>query len=350
MARTKDSGHTVRAIGRRSFLAAVGALPLALAACSGDEQAVPAVTPKADAFPVTLRHKFGATTIKSPPLRIVVHGALEADTCAALGLGPVGMPRGDQSPWLQVALNDISAPAPSYFDDGRGVPISEIEKLEPDLILSLTNTLPKANYDALSRLAPVVVPEASAEDGDWRSVVTVIGRALGRQDAATELVRKTETTMKDAVRDYAALKGTSVLYLRASSVAGADVRVFAQASNPMQLAEEFGLVAAPSLQVVKAEGKSYADPTAQPSFIWPHERAPELSADIMVIALGAVDMTDYRATGKVLGLPRFGKGRPYFITGNETLAMESGTPLSMAWASRNLAPELAKAAYLSGQK
>jgi iron complex transport system substrate-binding protein len=46
-------------------------------------------------------------------------------------------------------------------------------------------------------------------------------------------------------------------------------------------------------------------------------------------------------------LPAFGKGRVYFVSGNEALSLESGSPLGIAWAGRNIVPEIAKAAYLS---
>ena len=73
----------------------------------------------AGAFPVTIEHKFGETTIDSEPKRIVVVGLREQDALLALGIVPVGTTEwygehpGAIFPWAEAALGDAQAPTKS---------------------------------------------------------------------------------------------------------------------------------------------------------------------------------------------------------------------------------------------
>src|SRR5262245_4842552 len=109
----------------RRFLAVLAVAGIALAACGSDEAAdppetagetpgttaataaAPAATTAAAAFPVTIDHKYGSTTIPSEPQRVVSVGFVDQDTILALGVKPVGIRDwyGDQPnavwPWAQ---------------------------------------------------------------------------------------------------------------------------------------------------------------------------------------------------------------------------------------------------------
>ena len=74
------------------FLAPVLAA-LAIAGCGSDdpETAAPAgagASARQDAFPVTIDHKLGSTTIERAPERVVVVGLREQDPLLALGIVP----------------------------------------------------------------------------------------------------------------------------------------------------------------------------------------------------------------------------------------------------------------------
>ena len=348
MAMTKGSGRTpAQAMGRRSFLTAMGALPLVLAACSGGEQSVPSVTAKADAFPVTVSHAMGTSTIDAPPTRVVVLGAMEADICAALGLAPVAMPGLGNSFWFRSAVSEFSGKSPTHLDYSKGLPLEAIQELEPDLILAMSAVLSNESYVELSALAPVVTSRQKTVADDWRTMVATVGRVLGRDEAVAGLIQTTEEAVKVAVQDYPDLKGASVLYLEASTVEGADVRVHAASSAPVRVLREFGLVNSPALGPATAGRPADDDSLSIVSHAWFRERAAELSADVLVVAISGEEMSEYRSSGELRGLPTFGAGEIYFVTGTDIIALETGSPLSMEWAGRNLVPELAKTAYLS---
>src|SRR5262252_9545706 len=77
---------------RRLAVLAAGLLLATVAACgsSTDDTATPAASGSAaSAFPVTIEHKFGSTTIAKKPERIVTVGWNDQDFVLALGEVPV---------------------------------------------------------------------------------------------------------------------------------------------------------------------------------------------------------------------------------------------------------------------
>src|SRR5918998_3590488 len=91
---------------------------LALAGCGSDEEtSTPSSAGESSAFPVTVEHKFGETTIEAEPKRIVVVGLREQDALLALGIVPVGTTEwfgeheGAIFPWAEKALGNAKKPA-----------------------------------------------------------------------------------------------------------------------------------------------------------------------------------------------------------------------------------------------
>src|SRR4051794_24791746 len=108
-------------------------LALIVAGCGGDDasDSSAAATPTTAAgtkaaFPVTVQHRYGATTIAKAPRRIVTVGSTEQDVVLSLGEKPIGVTEwyGDQPsatwPWAQAALGDAK-PAVLHADDGINI-------------------------------------------------------------------------------------------------------------------------------------------------------------------------------------------------------------------------------------
>ena len=83
----------------RAPLSVLATVPLALAALAGcgsaadeDDAGAASGAGAGGAFPVSIEHAFGETTIEEEPERVVVLGWGAQDTVYALGLEPVGMP------------------------------------------------------------------------------------------------------------------------------------------------------------------------------------------------------------------------------------------------------------------
>lgn len=201
--------------------ALVAAAALLLAGCGGG--AAPATSAPAagggdGAFPVTVEHKYGSTTIPAKPTRVVTLGYTDQDAVIALGTVPVGTSEwygekpGALYPWAAARLG--GAPLPTVLTDTETVPFEKIAALQPDLILSLYGGLEQADYTKLSAVAPTIVQPAGVADYaiPWDAQTEIVGAALGKSDEAAALV--------EGVRDeIAAVKAAHPQYAGRSAVA-----------------------------------------------------------------------------------------------------------------------------------
>jgi iron complex transport system substrate-binding protein len=83
-------GTQAAAPAAEATIAPTGA-PTATAATAATPQAATVAAASADAaFPLTIKHKYGSTTIEKVPERIVTVGLTDHDALLALGVVPVG--------------------------------------------------------------------------------------------------------------------------------------------------------------------------------------------------------------------------------------------------------------------
>ncbi|MFF9314766.1 iron-siderophore ABC transporter substrate-binding protein [Streptomyces sp. NPDC014748] len=173
----------------------------------------------AGAFPVTIDHKYGRTTIKSEPRRIVTVGLTDQDAVLALGKVPVGTTewvggyKGAIGPWAKDKLGSAAAPT-VLKDTGTGPQVEKIAALKPDLILAVYSGLTKAQYESLSKFAPVVAQPGQYNDYGvpWQQQTEEIGKALGKAGQAKQLVAGVEAKFAAAKKAHPEFAGaTSVM-------------------------------------------------------------------------------------------------------------------------------------------
>ncbi|MFJ8157579.1 iron-siderophore ABC transporter substrate-binding protein [Streptomyces sp. NPDC094468] len=173
----------------------------------------------AGAFPVTIAHKYGSTTVKSEPKRIVTVGLTDQDAVLALGKVPVGTTewvggyKGAIGPWAQDKLGGAAAPT-VLKDTGTGPQVEKIAALRPDLILAVYSGLTKAQYESLSKFAPVVAQPKQYNDYGvpWQRQTEEIGQALGKAAEARTLVSGVEARFTAAKKENPAFaKATAVM-------------------------------------------------------------------------------------------------------------------------------------------
>lgn len=185
----------------RRVLAAV-LLTAALAACgTSDDQAAPATSAGAagNAFPVTIEHKFGSTTIPSKPQRVVTVGWNDQDFALSLGEVPVStrewFTEYPTYPWVAAKLGGKTLPTFS-----AEINYEAIIKQQPDLILAIYETITKETYDKLSQIAPTVVQSSQYKDEEtpWDVQTLTTGKALGKSVEAQALVDKVKAAAEAA--------------------------------------------------------------------------------------------------------------------------------------------------------
>ena len=165
------------------------------------------------AFPVTIEHKYGSTTIESEPTRVVVAGLREQDALLALGVVPVattewfGKHPGAIFPWATDELG--SAKVPTVLSNEDGYEIEQIAAQRPDVIIAVYSGLTEKDYDSLSKIAPVVAqPKGQVDYGSsWQEETLISGQAVGRSKKAQELVDQTELLVADQAAKHPEFKG-----------------------------------------------------------------------------------------------------------------------------------------------
>lgn len=201
---------------------------LVATACGADTTSPPsgdAAAPEAGGtFPVTIEHAYGTTEIAAGPERVVSVGFSDQDPLLALGVVPVAVREwfGEQPdatwPWAQDELGDAD---PEVLDLAE-LNLERIAGLNPDLIVGVSSGMTEDEYKDLSAIAPTVArPSEYVDYGvPWQEQTRVIGRALGQEDRAEELVAEVEGRLVEAREQHPELDGASAIVARPSTEPG----------------------------------------------------------------------------------------------------------------------------------
>ncbi|MFG2669738.1 iron-siderophore ABC transporter substrate-binding protein [Streptomyces sp. NPDC048445] len=211
----------------RVAVAAVAAV--ALAACGGGNDKAPSSASaeagaKSGAFPVTVQHKYGSTTIDSEPKRIVTLGLSDQDAVLALGIKPVGSvdwfkekPYG-KWPWTKAKWGSDT---PDIVGERDEYNMEKIAALKPDLVIAQYSGMKKEQYDTLSKFTKVVAQPKGLPDygASWQVMTRQIGASLGKKAQAEKLITGIDADFKK-VRDEHPEFATKTLAVADSFEAG----------------------------------------------------------------------------------------------------------------------------------
>lgn len=209
---------------RRRRLPAVIGLALAVAAVgAGGASASDTRAAAAEAaYPVTIKHKFGSTTLKAKPKRIVLVGLIEQDAMLALGEVPVattewfGKHKGAIFPWARDELGKAKAKAPTVLKDADGMQFEKIKALRPDAIVGLYSGMKKSDYETLSKIAPTIAQTSDYVDYGvpWQVATRTVGQVVGKSAQAEKLIAGIE-------KRFTAVKKANPKFVGASAVIAA---------------------------------------------------------------------------------------------------------------------------------
>ncbi len=208
--------------------AAVAAL--SMGACGGgtSEASGPSPSPEGStAFPVTVNHAMGSTSVPHEPKRVVALDSSYADATLLLETELVGI----------TTYRSYSTDLPGYLGDARkeyadqvqsvgemsAPSLEKIAALKPDLIVS-AKVRHEALYGQLSKIAPTIMSETTG--ATFKENIEMLGQALGKTELAEQKISAFEKEAKkvgDAVNAKAAnptisvtrfLDGPTRLYLK----------------------------------------------------------------------------------------------------------------------------------------
>lgn len=168
-------------------------------------------------FPVAIEHKFGTTEIAVEPQRVIALGYNEQDAILALGVKPIAVRYwfGDEPhaifPWAQDEAGDAE---PEVLEMTFGeLDFEAIAALEPDFISAVYSGITEQEYETLSRIAPTLAQSADHIDFGmpWDEMTLSVGRALGRERQATDLVEGVKEQFNVAREAHPEWEGKTVV-------------------------------------------------------------------------------------------------------------------------------------------
>jgi iron complex transport system substrate-binding protein len=133
------------------------------------------------------------------PERIITVGYTDQDVVLALGVVPIatrdfGIERpGAIGAWAQDELEALGGEVPEVLSVSE-LDFERIATLRPDLILGISSGMDGGVYTTLSQIAPTVAQSDGYIDYGvpWQERARVIGRALGKEHEAEQLVADVE--------------------------------------------------------------------------------------------------------------------------------------------------------------
>ncbi len=176
----------------------------------------PTVAQDTDAFPVTIEHQYGSTTITEAPQRVVTIGYTEQDFLLAVGITPVAVRYwyGDENdaifPWAE---DKVEGDLPVVLNMPFGsINYEAILALEPDLISAVTAGITQEEYDVLSQIAPTISQtDAYISFGmPWQDVMQMVGDAVGKSAEAAAIVAAVDNQFADVRTQHPEFAGKSI--------------------------------------------------------------------------------------------------------------------------------------------
>jgi iron complex transport system substrate-binding protein len=336
---------------RLAAATAAMAFAASLSACStgsaADEGAAASSNEaEAGAFPVTIEHAYGETTIEREPDRVVALGWSDPDVVLSLGVVPVGASNNSwggtkegSTIWFDEALAEIDgAEAPTRIDDtssGIAGAVSDIAKLQPDLVVATNSGMTKAEYQKLSKLGvPVVAYPGKAWMTSWRDSLDIIGKALGRNQLADQVEADVEETLAEGEEDHPDLVGTSHFVSWIDPTDTSSVGVYGD--SRATVLTEVGLTQPEWVEGV-TKGEAYGTISA--------ERAATLESDLVLLTVESRAEADKLTDDKLIAqIPAVAEGSVWWDLPDHSTAyaLDVATPLSLPHMVDHLLPELDK--------
>lgn len=300
---------------------------------------------RAETWPVTVEHAFGTTVIPQKPERIAAVSWSNQEVPLALGVVPVGFAAanfGDDNgngvlPWVEERLAELGAETPVLFDEGDGIDFEAVAATKPDLILAAYSGLSAADYETLSRIAPVIAyPEAPWSTG-WRDTILLNAKGMGMEAEGRALVAELEAKIAETRARHPELEGRSAMFVtHLSAMNLSRIGFYTDNDTRVQFFHDLGLVS-PPLVVEAAAGGLFAGEISA-------ERIDDLAdVDLFVTYGGGNLLASLSADLLTSRLPAVSRGSIVML-GNDPMGTAANpTPLSLLWVLEDYATLLSEA-------
>ncbi|WP_067535706.1 ABC transporter substrate-binding protein [Nocardia crassostreae] len=322
-----------RGFTRRGFLAATAGL--ALGGCASGPAAD---TAAGGDFDVTVDGKLGPAVLNRLPQRVIALSfGQDADAAVALGVVPIAMARGSSTPsgiqpWVEPLLGGAH---PELLRLSESVPLEQVAALEPDLFLAVGDHHLESYHDTLGKMAPVLSYVTGPNLDQWPETTRRVGRVLGREDRAAQVISETERKIAEA-RTGAALGDRTFTF---SSVGGGQVFTKNDPADVLAVSlAQYGIRLSPAVTSLPATGtKGIAGVSL--------ERLDLLDADLVLVSYQtAAQRQTFEAEPLFAGLSAVRRGSYVALDQAEAQALAFPSALAAAYTAEHTVPKLAAAA------
>ncbi|MEJ1089791.1 iron-siderophore ABC transporter substrate-binding protein [Microbacterium sp. Mu-80] len=337
-------------ISRILGIGAAAVLAAGLVACAPSS-----ASPESDAedtasgaFPVTIEHVYGETTISEKPERVAAVAWANHEVPLALGIVPVGMSKatwGDDDgdgvlPWVEDQLTELgvdtsligdaeaekAGDVPVLFDETDGIDFEAVADTAPDVILAAYSGLTQEEYDTLSKIAPVVAYPEVAWATSLEDMIELNSAALGLETEGDALIVELHTQIDAALEENSALKDSKVLFSYLDMNDLSQIGVYTSHDTRPGFLESVGLPA-PSVVAEATEG-------TDGFYVTISSEQAERFEDVDVFVTYGDDSTiaALQADPLLSKIPAIAAGQVAVLQDNTPLAASANpSPLSIGW-------------------
>jgi iron complex transport system substrate-binding protein len=327
------------------LLSATAALAtaLVLAGCGTEDDTTDAEAGTEDssseaAFPITIEHAFGETTIEAQPERVATVAWMNHEVPIALGVEPVGMAAasyGDDDtdgilPWVEGPLGELATETgeePVLFDETEGIDFEAVADTAPDVILASYSGLTQEEYDTLSQIAPTIAYPEVAWGTSYTDMIEMNSEALGLAAEGEALAEELDAEVEAAFAEHEVLAGKNVMFAYIDPNDLSQVGFYTSLDTRPAFLEEYGM-GTPAIVAEESEGTDEFYTTVS------SERADDFSDVDLIVTYGDPEtllpaMQDDPLLSKI---PAVADGHVAVLEDSTPLAAAANpTPLSIPW-------------------
>lgn len=279
-------------------------------------------------YPITIKHAFGETVIKSKPKRVATIQWANQDVALALGVVPVGFSAANYGikdndtgilPWTQEKLDELGAKSPNVYQDTDGLDYEAIADSKPDVILAAYSGITKEDYKKLSEIAPVVAYKDQPWVTSWRDQVKYDSMGMGMEKEGEQLIKDTEKLIADTAAKYPDIKGKKAAFGMFNTTDLSKFYIYTPSDPRGEMLEEVGMEYPEGIKKqIKDDSSFYLELSA--------ENADALNDTELLVVYGNNTTLKTLQKDPILGkVPAIKKGNVVVIEDNTPLAA-AGTP------------------------